>query len=79
MCHQEEFLTLSAAKLVELTGSDELEVDKEEAVFQAVARWYNNKPDARKSEFCKVLCSYSFLDYLLYFCFVILIFTYVFI
>ncbi|XP_054287348.1 kelch-like protein 12 [Macrosteles quadrilineatus] len=55
VCHQEEFLTLTAAKLVELTSSDELEVEKEETVFQAVAKWYNHKPEARKPEFAKVL------------------------
>lgn len=54
MCHQEEFLTLTAAKLVELTGSDELEVEKEEVVFEAVEKWYKHKPDTRRSEFCKV-------------------------
>lgn len=53
--HQEEFLGLTANKLIELTSSDELEVDKEEAVFQAVARWYNHNPEARKVDFHKVL------------------------
>lgn len=55
VCHHEEFLSLLPAKLVELTSSDNLQVDKEEAVFQAVARWYNNKPDIRRTDFYKVL------------------------
>ncbi|XP_075225417.1 kelch-like protein 24 isoform X2 [Lycorma delicatula] len=55
VCHHEEFLGLLPAKLVELTSSDNLQVDKEESVFQAVARWYNDKPEIRRPDFYKVL------------------------
>lgn len=60
MCHHEEFLGLLPAKLVELTSNDNLQVDKEEAVFQAVARWYNHKPEVRRPDFYKV--SFSFIS-----------------
>ncbi|KAL1129253.1 hypothetical protein AAG570_013782 [Ranatra chinensis] len=53
--HQEEFLSLPVAKLIELTSSDHLQVEKEEEVFQAVARWYQHKPEGRKQDFPKVL------------------------
>lgn len=56
VCHQEEFVTLPASKLVELTSSDDLEVEKEEVVFQAIEHWYKHNPDARRSEFSKVCC-----------------------
>lgn len=55
MCHQEEFLGLTANKLIELTASDELEVEKEETVFQAVARWYNHSPETRGTNFYLVI------------------------
>ncbi|KAK9502604.1 hypothetical protein O3M35_011343 [Rhynocoris fuscipes] len=53
--HQEEFLKLSASKLMELTSSDKLQVEKEEIVCEAIVRWHKYKPSARKEEFTKVL------------------------
>ena len=35
----EEFLSLPESKLVEILGSDELVVDKEETVFIAAVNW----------------------------------------
>lgn len=50
----EEFLELSADKLIELIGNDKLEVEKEENVFLAVKRWFNHKPEERSHSFQKV-------------------------
>lgn len=50
----EEFLELSAEKLIELTTSDKLEVDSEELVFLAVKRWYNERPEERSANFHEV-------------------------
>nr|CAD7260558.1 unnamed protein product [Timema shepardi] len=55
VAHGEEFLGLSASKLVEFVSSDDLEVEREETVFQSVIRWYNNNPESRRPEFHKVL------------------------
>nr|XP_014284323.1 kelch-like protein diablo isoform X2 [Halyomorpha halys] len=53
--HGEEFLTLTVDKLIELTKSDALQVEREEIVFKAVSRWYLHLPDQRKPIFPKVL------------------------
>ncbi|XP_067003128.1 kelch-like protein diablo isoform X2 [Anabrus simplex] len=53
--HGEEFLGLSPAKLVEFISSDELQVEREETVFQAVIRWFNHNPEQRRADFHKVL------------------------
>ncbi|RZF40576.1 hypothetical protein LSTR_LSTR013290 [Laodelphax striatellus] len=55
VCQYEEFLSLLPMKLVELTSNDNLVAEKEEAVFLAVARWLNHKPDERKVDFDKIL------------------------
>lgn len=51
----EEFLSLTAAKLIEFISSDDLQVFKEETVFQAVIRWFNHNPDERRPDFHKVV------------------------
>uniref|UniRef100_A0A146LF72 Kelch-like protein diablo n=2 Tax=Lygus hesperus TaxID=30085 RepID=A0A146LF72_LYGHE len=53
--HQDEFLTLSPVKLIELVSDDNLQVEKEEIVFEAVVRWYKAKPEERTSIFPKIL------------------------
>ncbi|XP_063244711.1 uncharacterized protein LOC134545858 isoform X3 [Bacillus rossius redtenbacheri] len=55
IAHGEEFVSLSAPKLVEFISSDDLMAEKEETVFQAVIRWYSHDPDSRKQDFHKVL------------------------
>jgi len=53
---QEEFLTITEAKLVEIVSSDDLEVDKEEAVFYAAVMWLNaQQNDKTARSFHKVL------------------------
>ncbi|XP_067128423.1 kelch-like protein 20 [Centruroides vittatus] len=52
---QEEFLTLSRSKLIEFISSDELEVEKEEDVFEAVLLWLNYNVEVRKEEFEKIM------------------------
>ncbi|XP_077475924.1 kelch-like protein 24 isoform X1 [Stigmatopora argus] len=54
VCLQEEFLTLCADKLIEILDSDDLNVAKEEWVFEAVMLWLNKCP-TRKHNFEKVL------------------------
>jgi len=53
--HHEEFLTLTSEKLIEFTSSDDLLVNNEELVFEAVVRWHDHKPDQRASQFVEVL------------------------
>ncbi|XP_065223954.1 kelch-like protein diablo [Planococcus citri] len=55
VAQNEEFLELTADKLMELVRSDKLEVEKEELVFLAIKRWYNKKPEERNLDFHKVL------------------------
>lgn len=52
--HGDEFLGLTSAKLVEFISSDELQVEREEIVFQAVMRWFNYNPEQRRADFHKV-------------------------
>jgi type II secretory pathway component PulM len=54
VAHGDEFLGLSSTKLVEFISSDELQVEREETVFQAVIRWLNHNPEQRRAEFHKV-------------------------
>lgn len=55
VCQNEEFLTLPASKLIELTSSDNLEIEKEEMLFQAVHRWLQFDEVARNADFPLVL------------------------
>ena len=52
---QEEFLTLTQAKLVEFISDDELTVDSEEVVFNAVMRWVAHDLDNHSNDFHLVL------------------------
>ena len=52
--HGDEFLGLTSTKLVEFISSDELQVEREEIVFQAVMRWFNHNPEQRRADFHKV-------------------------
>jgi type II secretory pathway component PulM len=54
VAHGDEFLGLSSTKLVEFISSNELQVEREETVFQAVIRWLNHNPEQRRAEFHKV-------------------------
>ncbi|KAL1457879.1 hypothetical protein WDU94_008061 [Cyamophila willieti] len=55
VCVNEEFLSLPAPKLIELTSSDNLEIEKEEVLFQAVQRWLEYDAETRSSDFPMVL------------------------
>ncbi|KAM8858702.1 kelch-like protein 10 [Spinachia spinachia] len=46
--HSENFLQLSAWQLVDVIGRDELNVRREDAVFEAVLRWVGHAPDNRR-------------------------------
>ena len=52
---QDEFLTLTQAKLIELLSDDELSAEGEETVFQAAVRWLDNDRHAHAPEFHHVL------------------------
>ncbi|XP_007891830.1 kelch-like protein 3 [Callorhinchus milii] len=54
VCKQEEFLSLTAEKLTELISSDELNVPREEIVFEAVLLWLK-KDQSRQQHFEKIL------------------------
>ncbi|KAF4525766.1 hypothetical protein B566_EDAN002028 [Ephemera danica] len=51
----EELLSLPVAKLVEVITSDDLNVDKEEIVFNAALRWLQANPEDRAADFHMVL------------------------
>ncbi|XP_069491089.1 kelch-like protein 20 isoform X2 [Ambystoma mexicanum] len=53
VCRQEEFLRLCRDKLTEIVASDDLNVSKEEIVFEAVMLWLEKEP-SRKQNFEKV-------------------------
>ncbi|XP_078502015.1 kelch-like protein 24 [Lissotriton helveticus] len=53
VCRQEEFLSLCRDKLTEIVASDDLNVSKEETVFEAVMLWVEKEP-SRKQSFEKV-------------------------
>ena len=55
VCQQDEFLHLSQDKLIEFISDDELNVDNEEIVFNAVMQWLNEDFDTHSKDFHKVL------------------------
>ena len=48
--HGDEFLTLSADKVAEIFSSNELNVEKEESVFEALLIWLKHDEDERQKE-----------------------------
>lgn len=51
----QEFLNMPIEQLTEILDSDYLNVRNEEMVFDAVIRWIDHNPDARKQEIAKLL------------------------
>lgn len=51
----EEFLTLSEEKLSEIISSNELNVDQEEVVYEALLNWINSDKDKRLPRFADLL------------------------
>lgn len=51
----EEWLSLPIEKVVEILSSDELEVEREEYVFDAATTWLHHSYATRSSVFHKVL------------------------
>ncbi|XP_072034674.1 kelch repeat and BTB domain-containing protein 8-like [Amphiura filiformis] len=47
VCQEDEFLQVSAETLVDLTKSQDLNIDKEDAMFEAVMRWVSADRDGR--------------------------------
>lgn len=50
----EEILSLSQSKFIELISSDNLNVEKEETVFEAVLSWLNHNSESRSEDFHQV-------------------------
>ncbi|XP_060571917.1 kelch-like protein 3 [Ruditapes philippinarum] len=55
VCGNEEFLSLTFNKLAEIVMSDELNVEKEEIVLDAVISWVEHDFESRKVHFCDIL------------------------
>lgn len=55
VCQNDEFLSLTYNKLAEIVTSDELNVEKEEVVLDAVLSWIEQEYEARKEFFCDLL------------------------
>lgn len=53
MCH-EEFLEISANKLVEFISSDNLRIKREELLFEGALSWLSHCPESRKEGFEKI-------------------------
>ncbi|XP_067281820.1 kelch-like protein 10 [Pseudorasbora parva] len=51
----EEFLELSLEHLWEMIGQDELNVKKEEVVFEAILRWIDHSPENRREHIAELL------------------------
>ncbi|CAB0007186.1 unnamed protein product [Nesidiocoris tenuis] len=51
---QSEFTSLPKKKLIELISDDDLHVEKEEDLFEAVVRWCSAEPDLRECAFPEV-------------------------
>lgn len=51
----EEWLSLPIEKVVEILSSDELEVEREEYVYDAATTWLHHSYAARSSVFHKVI------------------------
>lgn len=56
----EEFLLLEFDVLLELIGSDDLKVDREEDAFNAVMKWVNHEQSSRKQYLADLLKSIRF-------------------
>jgi hypothetical protein len=57
---QDELLGLPVAKLVELISSNDLNVEREEIVFQAALKWLQANQSERASQFYKVSSKHKF-------------------
>lgn len=54
MVESEEFLLLPVTQLIEIIGSDELNVRSEEQVFKAVMQWVRHQTADRRALLAKV-------------------------
>ncbi|XP_022905246.1 kelch-like ECH-associated protein 1B isoform X2 [Onthophagus taurus] len=57
ICHEEEFLQLSAFQLVNLIKKDELNVQEEKEVYNAVLKWVKYDEDTRHVKMENILCA----------------------
>ena len=53
--HEEEFLSLSCDKIVDIISTNDLNVEKEEHVFEAVLRWVTHNEADRAELLCRLL------------------------
>ena len=55
LCHNQEFLSLPADKLVEIISDDNIEVSQEETVYEACIDWVKNDLEARSSQLGEIM------------------------
>ncbi|CAF1499619.1 unnamed protein product [Rotaria magnacalcarata] len=55
VAQQDEWLHVSAQKIVEFIKEDDLRVASEDEVFEACLRWLNHAPEQRKTDFHSIL------------------------
>ena len=55
ICHEEEFLQLPAGQLISLVRKDELNVQEEREVYNAVLKWVKHNEEARGSKMEHIL------------------------
>ncbi|XP_070536337.1 kelch-like protein 2 [Ptychodera flava] len=55
VCKEEEFYTLGKEKLIDLISRDEINVEREETVYEAVMTWVKRDMDNRKDDLLEVL------------------------
>ncbi|XP_072173753.1 kelch-like protein 24 [Diadema setosum] len=60
VCREEEFMSLSKDKVIDLISRDELNVDKEEIVYEAVMAWVKHDPESRRSDLADVVAHVRF-------------------
>ncbi|XP_077993440.1 kelch repeat and BTB domain-containing protein 8-like [Glandiceps talaboti] len=55
VCKEEEFYNLGKEKLIDLISRDEINVDREEVVYEAVMTWVKRELEARKDDLMDVI------------------------
>lgn len=57
ICQEDEFLQLNAIQLVTLIKKDELNVQEEKEVYNAVLKWVKYDEDSRHQKMERILCA----------------------
>lgn len=59
MVKNDEFLSLSESKLIEIVKDDNIAVSDEKIVFEGCLKWLKYSPEQRLETFYKVIIDYS--------------------